>query len=123
MRNESLNNISLILEFQFQQPKCFFSNYFQLCLAVLMSCLDGKKSFLKTKAFFRGENTENRDWDLSHLNQHVLIIFSLRLRALMNAATPVFKWNALCKFGSKQMILVQWKVLGFLRLSAFQNCK
>ena len=38
------------------------------------------KIIFEDKSFFRGENTENRDWDLSHLNQHVphRVLFALK---------------------------------------------
>ena len=110
MGDVSLNNFSLIPEFQFQQPKCFFSNYFQLRSAVLISCLDGENHFKRQNLFPRGKHW--KPWlgfiafESACFTQG-FIVFSLRLRALMNAPSPVFewwrtifKWDTLCKFGS-----------------------
>ena len=93
---------SLIIEFQFQQPKCFFLKWLSITLSSANELPRRGKIILKDKAYFLWENTENRDWDLSYLNQNVsrrvIIVSSLRLRALMNASTPVFeRWRTIVK--------------------------
>ena len=80
------------LNFSFNNPSVFFFKLLSITFSSANELPWWGKIILKDKTYFLGENTENRDWDLSHLNQHVsrrvLIVFSLRLIALMNAQLP-----------------------------------